>query len=86
MVTKSSAEDNSKQTGIVTEGTEVLFGIPDVAHACTFLMGLSYALEVRYPNRLKYTFEVFQKNFLELEGVNQKISPKVHDLKVSLKA
>lgn len=86
MVTKSSAEENPKQTGIVIEETEVFFCIPDVANACTFLMGLSYALELRYPNKLKYTFEVFQKIFPELQDVNQKVLPKVYDLEVSLKA
>lgn len=49
VVTKPGVQDNPKQTGIVVEGKEVLFGIPNVAHACAFLMGLSYALELRYP-------------------------------------
>ena len=86
VVSKARDEDLPKQAGIAIEGAEVLFGIPDVAHACTYLMGLIYALEIRYPNKLKYTFEVFQKIFLELEDVNQKVSSKVHDLKVSLHA
>ncbi|XP_076118619.1 uncharacterized protein LOC143142028 isoform X1 [Alosa pseudoharengus] len=83
----SKARDGlPKQAGIAIEGAEVLFGIPDVAHACTYLMGLIYALELRYPNKLKYTFEVFQKIFLELEDANQKLSSKVHELKVCLQA
>ncbi|KAK0151156.1 hypothetical protein N1851_007730 [Merluccius polli] len=86
VVSKARDGDLQKQAGIAIEGAEVLFGIPDVAHACTYLMGLIYALELRYPNKLKYTFEVFQKIFLELEDVNQKVSSKVHDLKVSLHA
>ncbi|KAG5281684.1 hypothetical protein AALO_G00047640 [Alosa alosa] len=42
-----------------------------------YLMGLIYALELRYPNKLKI--------FLELEDANQKMSSKVHDLKVCCK-
>ena len=82
----SKARDGDKQAGIAIEGAEVRFGIPDVAHACTYLMGLIYTLELRYPNKLKYTFEVFQKIFLELEDVNHKVSSKVHKLKVCLHA
>lgn len=83
----SKARDGlPKQAGIAIEGAEVLFGIPDVAHACTYLMGLIYALELRYPNKLKYTFEVFQKIFLELEDASKKMSSKVHGLKVYLHA
>lgn len=60
VVAKSGVQDNPKQTGIAIEGSEVHFGIPDVAHACTFLMGLSCALEVRYP---KKTLQVFSEDF-----------------------
>lgn len=86
VVSKARDGHLQKQAGIAIEGAEVLFGIPDVADACTYLMGLIYALELRYPNKLKNTFEVFQKIFLELEDVNQKVSSKVHDLKVRLHA
>ncbi|KAL0973514.1 hypothetical protein UPYG_G00205110 [Umbra pygmaea] len=75
-VVSKAGDGLPKQAGIAIEGAEVLFGIPDVAHACNYLMGLSYALELRYPNKLKYTFEVFQKIFLELEDANKKMSSK----------
>ncbi|XP_053303602.1 uncharacterized protein LOC128462296 [Pleuronectes platessa] len=86
MVSKAKDEGLDNQIGIAIEGEEVLFGISDVAHACAFLIGLTYALELSYPKKLKYTFEVFQKIFLELEDVNLKMSSKVHDLKVMLHA
>lgn len=35
VVSKARDEDHPKQAGIAIEGTEVLFGIPDVALACT---------------------------------------------------
>ena len=54
-----------------------------MAHACTHLMGLIYALELRYTQKLIYTFKVFQKLFGELVGVNKKTS-KAHDLMVGL--
>ncbi len=75
-----------KQTGIAIKGTEDLFGISDGAHACAILMGLTYPLKLSYLKKLKYTFEVTQKIFLEMEDVNKKMSSKVHDLKVSLHA
>ncbi|XP_016103268.1 uncharacterized protein [Sinocyclocheilus grahami] len=77
VVSKAREGGHKKQAGIAIEGTEVLFGIPSVAHACTYLMGLIYALEVSYPKKLKYTFKVFQKIFLELEDINKKMSSKV---------
>ncbi|KAJ8375444.1 hypothetical protein SKAU_G00060240 [Synaphobranchus kaupii] len=48
VVSKARDEGLPKQAGIAIEGAEVLFGIPDVAHACTYLMGLIYALELRH--------------------------------------
>ncbi|KAK3520947.1 hypothetical protein QTP86_016533, partial [Hemibagrus guttatus] len=44
-----------KRAGIAVEGTEELFGIPDVARACASLMGLICTLELCYPKKLKYT-------------------------------
>lgn len=78
--------ERQRQVGIAIEGTEVLFGVPSVAHACAYLMGLIYALELSYPKKLRYTFEVFQKIFLEQEDGNKRMSSKVHDLMVSLHA
>nr|XP_029137678.1 uncharacterized protein LOC114921648 [Labrus bergylta] len=67
---------------ILLEGKEVLTGCSSTAKACTLLMGLIYALNLAYPSALRYTFEVFQKLFLELNGI--KLSPKVHALKLKL--
>ena len=68
--------------GICIEGAEVLAGIPSFTQACTLLMGLIYGLNLSYPKQLKYTFEVFQKLFLELSSL--KTSPKVVTLKTKL--
>ncbi|KAL6484916.1 hypothetical protein MHYP_G00069610 [Metynnis hypsauchen] len=67
---------------IVIEGTEVLADCKTVAKACTLFMGLMYALHLSYPSRSKYTFEVFQKIFLQLDAM--KMSPKVVSLRNKL--
>lgn len=67
---------------IVIEGTEVLHSCQSVAKASLLLMGIIYALNLSYPPRLKYTFEVFQKLFLELDVL--KLSPKVQSLRKKL--
>ncbi|XP_075884635.1 uncharacterized protein LOC142889826 isoform X1 [Nelusetta ayraudi] len=67
---------------IILEGMEMLPGCRNIANVCLLLMGLVYALNLAYPKTLRYTFEVFQKRFLELDGI--KLSPKVHTLKVRL--
>ncbi|KAK0150775.1 hypothetical protein N1851_008118 [Merluccius polli] len=66
---------------IVIEGNKVLEGL-DVARACALLMGLIYALNLSYPRLLKHTFELFQKVFLELDGL--KASPRVMSVKNQL--
>ncbi|KAK1150595.1 hypothetical protein AOXY_G33590 [Acipenser oxyrinchus oxyrinchus] len=57
----SSATDNDNpvDVGIAIEGAEVLSGISSVAQACTFLMGLIYALNLSYPKELKCTCSFF---------------------------
>jgi len=52
------------------------------ANDCTLLMELIFALNLAYPPTLHYTFEVFQKPFLDLDGVN--VSSKVQSLKLKL--
>lgn len=63
---------------IIIEGSEVLDDYRCVSKACLLLMGFIYAMNLSYPPKRKYTFEVFQKLFLELNVL--KMSPKVHAL------
>lgn len=76
--------DGEPVVSIVLEGSKVLSKCENTAKACSLLMGLIYALNLQYPSKLKYTFEVFQKPFLELDGL--KLSPKVQSLKNKLLA
>uniref|UniRef100_A0A3B5QX17 Uncharacterized LOC111611868 n=2 Tax=Xiphophorus maculatus TaxID=8083 RepID=A0A3B5QX17_XIPMA len=64
--------------GIVIEGVEVLQDLTSVASACALLLGLIYSLNLAYPKALRFTFEVFQKIFMQLE--QHKMSPKVQNL------
>ncbi|KAK0145985.1 hypothetical protein N1851_015081 [Merluccius polli] len=80
----ASTSNSPKNIGIVIEGVEVITGLGDIARACSVLLGLTYALNLDYPTQLKYTFEVFQKLFLELD--DSKLSNKVQSLKSKLLA
>ncbi|RXN38553.1 sterile alpha motif domain-containing 3-like protein [Labeo rohita] len=69
---------------VIIEGTEILEDCRSVTNACLLLMGVIYAVNLSYPLKLKYTFEVFQKLFLELDIL--KMSPKVQSLHKKLLA
>lgn len=66
---------------IIVEGSKILERI-DVARSRALMMGVIYALNLTYPKQLKFTFEVFQKLCLELDG--QKASSKVMNLKFGI--
>ncbi len=84
MILVHGNRDEEPVVSIVVEGSKVLCKCENTAKACALLMGLIYALNLQYPSKLKYTFEVFQKLFLELDGL--KLSPKVRSLKNKLLA
>lgn len=60
---------------IILEGVKMLSGFHDTANVCLLLMGLVYVLNLACPKTLCYTFEVFKKLFLKLDGI--KVSPKM---------
>uniref|UniRef100_A0A3P9P978 Uncharacterized protein n=1 Tax=Poecilia reticulata TaxID=8081 RepID=A0A3P9P978_POERE len=64
---------------IVTGGVEVLHDLTSVASACALLLGLIYALNLAYPKPLRFTFEVFQKIFMQLD--QHKIGIKIFYMK-----
>ncbi|XP_073469533.1 uncharacterized protein [Aquarana catesbeiana] len=70
-----------KTATILVEGTKILERY-NISRCCAMLMGIIYALNLCYPKELKYTFEVFQKLFLELDGM--KACSKVMSLKHSI--
>lgn len=74
--------DNPADAGIVLEGVEVMSDLGNVAFAVVMLLGLVYALNLSYPQELKYTFEVLQKIIMELDG--NKLSNKGQVLKTLL--
>lgn len=67
---------------ISVDGTEVLTDIENKWKACVLLMGVIYALDLKYPAKLKNTFEVFQKLFLELDP--KRLLAKVQTLSLKL--
>ncbi|KAF6723796.1 hypothetical protein FQA47_019494, partial [Oryzias melastigma] len=83
LVVRGTAED-PVNVSIVLEGQEILCHCQNPAKACALLMGCIYGMNLEYPRELRYTFEVFQKLFLELDLI--KLSPKVQALKAKLLA
>lgn len=82
----SVAQENQgpAYVSVIIEGTEVLEDCRSVTNACLLLMGVIYAVNLSYPLKLKYTFEAFQKLFLELDVL--KMSAKVQSLHKKLLA
>lgn len=51
---------------VVVEEEIVLQDLPDLPTAFAYLFGLIYALNLKYPKDLRYTFEAVQKVFMKL--------------------
>ena len=81
---QTNLSEGTEDIGIVIDGTKVLTALGNFPRACAMLIGLMYAVNLAYPKELRYTFEAFQKLFLELDC--SKLSPKVTSLKSKLLA
>lgn len=79
VVKEHASSDEVDDIGIVLEGIKVLQDLDNVALAVAMLFGLMYVLNLNYPTDLRYTFEVFQKIWMELDG--SKLSNKALALK-----
>lgn len=75
-------EEEPQDVGIVIEGVKVLHNLSSVIEAFIMLLGLIYALDLSYPDNLKYTFEFCQKVIMNLDG--HKLNTKVQQLKIKL--
>ncbi|KAM4547511.1 uncharacterized protein V3H82_021098 [Fundulus diaphanus] len=77
----SAAPQSVVNVAVVVEEEIVLQDLPDLPTAFGYLFGLIYALNLKYPKDLRYTFETVQKVFMELgtdlsarsKGVNEKV-------------
>lgn len=76
---EAEVTDLPENVGIIIEGTEVLDDLGDVASGCVVFFSLIYILNLSYPKDLRYTFEFFQKVFMQLDS--NKLSNKVQVLK-----
>lgn len=54
----AEGRDSYQDVDIIVEGLTVLQNLRSVAHECALMLGLAYALNLAYPDGLKYTFEV----------------------------
>lgn len=66
---------------VVLEGTVIQHNLPDLAAAFTYLFGLMYAMDISYPEKMRYTFEAIQTIFFELGST---CSQGTHSLKDKL--
>ncbi|XP_016378463.1 uncharacterized protein LOC107716497 [Sinocyclocheilus rhinocerous] len=67
VIRESDALSHPLDIAIVVDGVEVLNELSSVACACSMMFGLIYALNLKYPLGLKYTFEAFQKIIMDIE-------------------
>ncbi|KAM9318835.1 uncharacterized protein KZ484_023145 isoform 2-T2 [Pholidichthys leucotaenia] len=69
----------SSGTAIILEGRIVMYDLENLPHAMCLLFGLTYALNLEYPQQLKYTFDFIQRVLLSLG--HKSLKPKIQSLK-----
>lgn len=79
---RRDAHVEPQDVGVVIEGIKVLSNVGSVIMGFVILFGLIYALDLAFPENLKYTFEFFQKIIMNLDG--HKLSAKIQQLKIQL--
>ena len=67
---------------VVLEESVILSDLKDVPRGVAMLLGLLYALNIDYPKKLKYTFELIQKVLMNIGG--GQCSSVVHGVKNKL--
>ena len=75
-------KDTIEDIWIVIEGVKVMSKVESVIQAFVALFGLIYALDLSYPDKLKYTFEFVQKVLMLMDG--HKLNTKILQLKMKL--
>lgn len=65
---KHTADNEAHDVGIVLEGVAVLQDLNSVDFATSMLFGLIYALNLQYPTKLRFTYEIYQKLFIDLDA------------------
>lgn len=81
-IVRRDGEEQPDDVSIVMEGTKVLSQVGSVIMGFILTFGLIYALDLRFPENLKYTFEFCQKIIMDLDG--HRLSTKIQQLKIKL--
>ncbi len=58
----------------------MLQDLDSVAFATSMLFGIIYALNLQYPTKLRFTFEILQKLIMELDGGELSIKAQISNL------
>lgn len=67
---------------VVIDGIKVLNNMGSLIMGFIMLFGFIYALDLSFPDNMKYTFEFCQKIIMNLDG--HKLNAKIQQLKIKL--
>ncbi|XP_061907038.1 uncharacterized protein LOC133652371 isoform X1 [Entelurus aequoreus] len=81
-IIRGDGDRQPEDVGVVIEGIKVLSNVDTVIMGIIMMFGRIYALDLSFPDNLKYTFEFLQKILMNLDG--QKLNTKIQQLKIKL--